>query len=299
LVTGGSGRLGRTVVADLAASGCEVIAADRVAPTSVGAEHTVTVDLLLPGAVAELVARIAPQAIVHLAAIPVPFVRPDDETYRVNTSLAFAVGEAAIAHDVGSVIMASSPTVLGYGDPGWQPAYLPFDETHPVAPWHAYAVSKVATEELVAWFSRRRSGCRFAAIRPCYVITPEEWDGAPTQAGHTVRERLEDPALAAISLFNYCDARDIASFCRRLITVNLQGGSSTEQAAAAADGQTFFVGAADGLASEPLAELLPTFHPTTTGLVDALTGTTPAFSIDRARSILGWEPRYSWRTELA
>ena len=305
LVTGGSGRLGRTVVAELAGRDHEVISVDRSPPDpgpgpgaaqpGVAAE-TVATDLLDEGAIPTLLERVKPDAVIHLAAIPVPFVRPDLETYRVNTSLAFGVCDAAVAAGVGSVVLASSPTVMGYGEPGWAPRYLPLDEAHPVRPAHAYALSKVATEQIAELFARQGGGTRFAAFRPCYVIAPEEWHGAPTQAGHTVRQRLDDPALGAVSLFNYCDARDVAGFLHRLITV-FDGDRPTD-GTETADGRTFFVGAADALAREPLAELLPRHHPTTEPHAAALTGTTPAFSIELARRLLDWTPSRSWRTEL-
>jgi UDP-glucose 4-epimerase len=129
---------------------------------------------------------------------------------------------------------------------------------------------------------------RYAAFRPCYVISPEEWEGAPTQQGHTVAERLADPALSAPALFNYVDARDVADF----LDVLLQNMDSIP------NGETFFVGAADALATSPLAELMPRFLPGSETLAAGLTGTSPAFSITKARELLGWTPKRSWRTEL-
>ncbi len=49
------------------------------------------------------------------------------------------------------------------------------------------------------------------------------------------------------------------------------------------NGQTFFVGAADALATAPLAELMPRFLPGSASLAAGLTGTSPAFSIAKAR----------------
>ncbi len=48
----------------------------------------------------------------------------------------------------------------------------------------------------------------------------------------------------------------------------------------------------------PLAELFPRFLPGSGPLTGHLTGTSPAFSIDKARELLGWEPKRTWRTEL-
>jgi nucleoside-diphosphate-sugar epimerase len=64
------------------------------------------------------------------------------------------------------------------------------------------------------------------------------------------------------------------------------------------NGQTFFVGAADALATAPLAELMPQFLPGSETIAAGLTGSSPAFSITKAREMLGWEPKRSWRTEL-
>jgi nucleoside-diphosphate-sugar epimerase len=64
------------------------------------------------------------------------------------------------------------------------------------------------------------------------------------------------------------------------------------------NGETFFVGAADALATAPLAELMPRFLPGSEALTSGLTGTSPAFSIAKAQELLGWQPKRSWRTEL-
>jgi len=197
----------------------------------------------------------------------------------------------AVRAGIPKIVAASSPTVLGYGAPkGWTPDRLPLDEDSPTRPWNAYALSKLLIEQSIAMLQRQTGDAvRFAAFRPCYVIAPEEWAGAPTQQGHTVRERLDDPALSAPALFNYVDARDVATFADTLL--------------AALDdipnGEVFFVGADDALAREPLSGLLPRFHPGTAAAAEALTGTSSAFSNAKAQRLLGWTPRHDWRTELA
>ncbi len=292
-VTGGSGRLGRSVVAGLAAAGHEVISVDRDGipadqlPAGVVQE---TGDLLAPGEAWRLLRESTPDAVIHLAAIAVPFSAPEDVIFATNTRLAYAVISAATELGVGKIVTASSPTVLGYGSPaGWVPDSFPVDERTTPRPWNAYALSKLIAEQTVQMFAAAQGGkIRYAAFRPCYVISPEEWEGAPTQQGHTVAERLADPALSAPALFNYVDARDVADF----LGVLLQKMDSIP------NGETFFVGAADALATAPLAELLPRFLPGSETLASGLTGTLPAFSITKARNLLGWQPTRSWRTEL-
>lgn len=294
LVTGGTGRLGRSVVAGLADAGHEVISVDRDAIPArqlpAGVEQ-LTADLLAPGEALRLLRETTPDAVIHLAAIAVPFSAPEDVIFSTNTRLAYAVISAATELRVGKIITASSPTVLGYGSPaGWLPESFPVDEETTPRPWNAYALSKLIAEQTMQMFAAAQGDAiRYAAFRPCYVISPEEWNGAPTQQGHTVRERLDDPALSAPALFNYVDARDVADFLDLLL----------QKMDSIPNGQTFFVGAADALAAEPLAALMPRFLPGSSELSAALSGTSPAFSIAKARDLLGWEPRRSWRTELA
>ncbi|QJU55699.1 NAD(P)-dependent oxidoreductase [Herbiconiux sp. KACC 21604] len=287
IVTGGSGRLGRSVVAVLAEAGHEVFSLDRAPVEGLPAEQVV-VDLAEEGAAAECFERIRPDGVVHLAAVAVPFSEPDRATFATNTDLAWTVLEASLSVGAASLLIASSPTVIGYGSPtGWKPAYLPIDEQHPRAPWNSYALSKLAVEELVAMAARRDGDrLRIGAFRPCYVIAPEEWEGAQTQQGHTVRERLDDPALSAVALFNYVDARDAGDFVRLWL----------EQAATLPNGTTFFVGAHDSLVTAPLPDALAQHVPAAGGYAIAADGA--VFSSHLAEELLGWRARRSWRTEL-
>lgn len=288
LVTGGSGRLGRSVVDALAAADHEVVSVDT-APESRDDVVTFPADLADAGECYSTLGRFRPDAIVHLAAIPAPFMRSEVRTFTTNTALAFNVCQAAFDLGIDDVLVASSPTVMGYGNPaGWQPEYLPLDEDHPVTPWNAYTMSKVATEDLVRGFASRGAG-RFHIFRPCFVVAPEEWRGAPGQGGRTIRQRLEAPDQAAGSLFNYVDARDAAEFVRLLL----------DKSALIPNGQTFFVSAADALADEPLSRLLPRYTTVPDELSEALPDTASAFDTGRARRLLGWEPQYAWRSELA
>jgi nucleoside-diphosphate-sugar epimerase len=226
--------------------------------------------------------------VIHLAAIATPFSRPESVIFKVNTQLAFNVCAASVALGVRNVVVASSPTVIGYGAPGgWAPAYLPIDEEHPVRPWNAYNLSKVVAEQTMKTFAEAGT-TRLAAVRPCFVIPPEEWAGAPTQSGHTVTERLDRPELAGVSLFNYIDSRDAAE----MVTVLVEALPELP------NGEVFFAGAQDALARKPLAELLPQVIPGTEPFAAGLTGASPAFSTRKAERLLGWQAKRSWRTEL-
>ncbi|MFF5205833.1 NAD-dependent epimerase/dehydratase family protein [Streptosporangium sp. NPDC000396] len=287
LVTGSAGRLGRSVVTSLARAGHEVIGVDSGPGTPSEAVASLPADLTDLGETYDVLARFRPDAVVHLAAVAAPFSRTDGVTFRTNAQLAFNVCQAASACGVGTVVVASSPTVIGYGAPrGWAPRYLPIDEEHPTEPWNAYSLSKLVAEQVMAAFARS-SDTRFAAVRPCFVVAPEEWAGAATQSGHTIAERLDRPEIAGVSLFNYVDARD----CAELIGAVLDRPDVPS-------GEVFFAGAADALAREPLAVLLPEVMPGTAEAAAALTGTSPAFSSAKAGRLLGWSAKRSWRTEL-
>src|SRR5699024_1071353 len=180
----------------LASRGHRVISVDTAPSRSELFVEGVIADLLDPSQREEVFTRARPEAVVHLAGIAVPFARSDAATLRINTLLAWEVLSAAATHGARSAVAASSPTVYGYNTPAWTPRYLPLDEEHPVEPWHSYGLSKAIIEETVRALARTSSSCVLSCVRPGYVVAPEEWEGAPTQQGHTMSERLRDPALA-------------------------------------------------------------------------------------------------------
>ncbi|WP_221585352.1 NAD(P)-dependent oxidoreductase [Microbacterium sp. G2-8] len=289
VVTGGAGRLGRSVVTQLAEHGHDVVSLDRELASDLRATQ-IEVDLLDAEQTREVLVRERPDAVVHLAAIAVPGALPDPEIFRINTQLVWSVLDGALAAQTGALLLASSPTVMGYGAPsGWEPRYLPLDEDHPTAPWNGYAASKVAMEEIVRMAVRQHGDTtRFGIFRPCYVIAPQEWDGAVTQQGHTVAERIADPTLSAVALFNYVDARDAGDFVATWIA----------RAHEAPNGSTFFVGAPDALVEGATADAVRTHLPALASHAGDLAGHESVFSSARAERLLGWRATRLWRDHL-
>ena len=82
LVTGGSGFLGRGVVAGLAAAGHEVTSGDLRVPEGSGSVEHVRLDVTDPGAVSAAVA--GHEAVVHLASVVDPDGMGRDAAYRVD-----------------------------------------------------------------------------------------------------------------------------------------------------------------------------------------------------------------------
>lgn len=289
VVTGGSGRLGRTVLRTLKAQGHDVLNAD-LHPTPEA--EFFGVDLMNAGDAYQAIRRADARAVVHLAALTTPLQRPEQSLLSANVTTTFNVYQAAFDLGLRTVINVGSPSAVGYGDSAnWIPRYLPLDEDHPLEPYNAYSFSKQFSEEVMRFFLRRSGGhLRTFTVRPCFVVAPEEWqDEASIQGGGTIRNRLENPDLAVTSLFNYVDARDAATLIVRLLDV----------AEDIPNGEIFYAGAADALATEPLADLLPRYFPKLAAMAAELTGTRPAFSTRKAEQLLGWRPRYSWRTEVS
>ena len=102
VVTGGSGKLGRAVVRDLAEHGWQVTVLDRVA--SPGAPASVTrVDLTDYGQVLGALTRLddrhdSVDAVVHLAAIPAPGILTDAATFHNNVVGTFNVFQACLLY---------------------------------------------------------------------------------------------------------------------------------------------------------------------------------------------------------
>jgi GDP-4-dehydro-6-deoxy-D-mannose reductase len=142
LVTGAAGFVGQHLVARLARAGCEVAATDRELDVADGA------------AVAAALARLRPDAVVHLAAqSSVALSRRDPAlTYRVNYRGTLALLEAAREHAPDArLLVVGSADVYGPGSPG----AAPFREDSPLRPTSPYACSKAAADLLAAGFARR------------------------------------------------------------------------------------------------------------------------------------------------
>ena len=160
LFTGGSGKAGRHIIPMLVEAGHRVLNADLV-PLDLPGVDNLIVDLTDPGQVWGALTSYAGfdelepgtglprfDAVVHFAALARILIKPDCETYRVNTLSTYNVMEAAVKLGIPKVIFASSETTYGvcFADGELKPDYIPVDEDHRTVPHDAYAMSKVANE---------------------------------------------------------------------------------------------------------------------------------------------------------
>ncbi len=282
-VTGGSGKLGRAVVADLTEHGYEVVVLDRVPPADPGALARFTrVDLTDYGQVIEAVTAIDERyrgldALVHLAAIPGPGIAGNAATFVNNITSTYHVFAAARAAGVRSIVWASSETLLGlpFETP---PPYLPVDEEYPVRPETSYALAKALEEQMARHFCRWDPQLRMVGLRFSNVMEPSDYAAFPSFEA--------DPRLRKWNLWGYIDARDGAQAVR----LGLERGTPGVEA--------FVIANADTVMSTPSAQLAATYFPDVE-VRGKLAGTQTLLSIDKARRLLGYEPQHSWRDEVA
>jgi len=140
LVTGIAGFTGRYVAQELALAGYEVFG--TTTPGSATAPGVIGVDLLDREGLAAAVQQVAPDVVVHLAAIAFVAHSDVDQIYRVNVVGTRNLLEALAGapKQPSAVLVASSANIYGNTD-------VPvIHEDVPAAPANDYAVSKLAME---------------------------------------------------------------------------------------------------------------------------------------------------------
>ncbi len=276
VVTGGSGGIGHIICMDLVQHGYEVVNATRSAPKQPqpGVQFIQTnMDDL--GQV--LVAFAGADAVMHIAAIPNPLKNPANVVFNDNVTGTYNVCEACYALGVGTVIYASSINHLGldfrYRD--FTPDYFPVDEDHRPLAQDPYALSKVASEEVLRGF-HRRAGMRTISIRPPAVVLPEEYQ-------KRFDANRKDPLVAGGFLWTYIDVRDLATIFRLAL-------EHTEVV-----DDIIYGTAEDAWAERPLAELVPQYFAQAGDKARFLTGTQAGVTNEKAKRLLGFEQQYRWR----
>ena len=277
-LTGSSGKLGTVVARELGAAGHEVIGFDRVGARGPG---FVQIDLTDYGQVVDAFGAVGDQhdgvdAIVHLGAVPAPGIRPDIATFHNNMAATFNVFHAATRLGIDRVVYASSETVQGlpFDVP---PPYLPVDEDYPARPESVYSLVKHLEEQLAIELVRWHPGLSITALRFSNVMVPEDYAEFPSFDA--------DAQTRKWNAWSYIDARDGAQAVQRAL----------ENAPAGFD--RFLIAAADTVMSRPNAELVAEVFPDVEvrgdlGTHDSL------FSTAKARRLLGYEPRHSWRDHV-
>ena len=285
--TGGSGKAGRHVVPWLRDRGYEILNLD-LQPLDCAGVPTLTTELTDSGQVFNALSMHfgfdglatgrgpAPlDAVVHFAAVPRILIRPDNETFRINTVSTYNVIEAAMKLGIRKVIIASSETTYGVcfaeGDKDYHA--FPIEEDYDVDPMDSYGLSKVVNEKTARAFAER-FGADIYALRIGNVIEPHEYGMFPGF--------LADPLSRKRNAWSYIDARDLAQIVHRAIATD---GLGFEVFNAVNDTIT---------ADEPAEAFLKRWCPQTP-ITRQMGEREAPISNRKARELLGFREEHDWR----
>jgi len=285
IVTGGSGKAGRATIRELLAHGYQVMNVDTVAPAEPLC-HFMKTDLSDLGQAVDALRLAAgtidrrrmsigePSAVIHLAGIPAPGLAPDATIFQNNMMTTYNVFSAAIRAGLRRVVCASSETTYGIPFTRSPPLAAPITEEHRLAPESGYALAKVLCERAASEMNRWNPGTTFAGLRISNIFEEKDYE--------TIPSFWNDPALRRWNLWSWVDARDVAQACRLGIEADLSGA------------EVFTIAAADTLMKTASRDLMAAGFPETK--VDAGLGEFETLlSIEKARRMLGYSPRHSWR----
>ena len=274
-VTGGSGKLGRTVVRELREAGHHVVALDATGERGPG---FVRVDLTDYGQTVDAILGVEEQidgldAIVHLAAIPAPGIQGDAATFHNNIRVTYNVFQSARRAGIRNIVYASSETVLGlpFDVP---PPYIPVDEDYPARPESTYSLVKHLEEQMAIELVRWDPALKIVALRFSNVMDPSDYAAFPSFDA--------DARARKWNLWGYIDARDGAQAVMRALEWDATGFDR------------FIIAAADTVMSRPNDELVAEVFPGVP-LKRELGRNDTLLSIDKARRVLGYAPQHSWR----
>jgi GDP-6-deoxy-D-talose 4-dehydrogenase len=230
LITGGTGFTGRLLAERLRQDGHDVIALGRGPENEAGA---VNLDLCDLDALTHSLKDVRPVAVVHLAGIAAPSHGNVDEIYSANVigtaNLFAALTAGRIAPRI--VIVASSAQLYAVPD-----GERLLAEDAPVEPRTHYAVSKHATEEIAAIYSRQF---------PVLVTRPFNYTGPGQRTNFLIpkivqhyADRRSEIRLGNLDLFrDFSDVRRVVEAYSRLLsqsttlaTVNICSGRAVRLA---------------------------------------------------------------------
>jgi nucleoside-diphosphate-sugar epimerase len=274
-LTGGSGKLGRSVLARLRAEGHEVLNLDR---DGVRGPGFLRIDLTDYGQVIDAFSGVDDQAngfdaVVHLGAIPAPGIAPDVATFHNNMLSSYNVFQAARRAGIRRIVYASSETVLGLPF-DTDPPYIPVDEEYPARPESTYSLVKHLEEQMAIELVRWDPELSITALRFSNVMDPEDYarfDGFQ-----------DDATLRKWNLWGYIDGRDGAQAVLKALQTAPPGF------------ERFIIAAADTVMRRPSAELAAEVFPGVQ-VTREVGGSETLLSIDKARRLLGFAPEHSWQ----
>ncbi|WP_408959535.1 NAD-dependent epimerase/dehydratase family protein [Natrinema sp. 74] len=289
-VTGGNGRVGRSVIAHLTDEGHRTVNCSRGERDEERADAYLTTDLLDAGEVYGSLAKSDADAVVHLGMIPTPETTPGFRTYESNALSSYHVLEAAGELGIDTVALASSLSAMGGG---YEPEpiavdYLPVDEAHPLRPSTAYGIGKQTLEITADGFARRSADRprTITSLRFPWIVDDDLARETFREADRTLAGLREAGAFHAQrnTLFSYVHLSDAVDLVRRTVEATFDGH------------ERVWVSAPDTSADAPSRELAATVFPDA-DTRDALGEGDHTSLIDtaKAETLFDWTPEWSWR----
>jgi nucleoside-diphosphate-sugar epimerase len=286
--TGGSGKAGKHVIPYLLDQGHRVMNVDLI-PLNYPGVDNLAADITDSGQMFNAMSSYAGldeleagngmpkfDAVVHFAAVPRILIRPDNETFRVNTIGTYNVIEAAVKLGIKKIIIASSETTYGicFSDGKTNPNALPLEEDYDVNPMDSYGLSKVVNEKTARSF-QRRSGFDIYALRIGNVIEPHEY-------AELFPHYFKNPEVRRRNAFCYIDARDLGQIVDLCLKKNDLGY------------QIFNAGNDHNGAIIPSKELAEQFFPGVP-ITRELDEHEALFSNRKIREVLGFKEQHNWQ----
>jgi UDP-glucose 4-epimerase len=281
LVTGARGKVGAATVAALVDAGHDVTATDGGRPVFEARREAVAytqADLTDAGDAFAVVR--GQEAVVHAAAIPDPTSNPPHRVFQNNLMALFNTLEAAVRFGVARFVNLSSETVPGFFFPErpWLPDYVPVDEQHPVRPQDPYATAKHFGEQLLDG-AVRRSDITGVSLRPSWV----QWEGNYEE---NIGPWMREPTVSE-GFWAYIDVYDLADAIRLAV----ERSTPAHEVA--------YIASPDIASHESLEVLARRFHGDAAPEIRPSEEPRPnGISIAKARRLLGYDPRRSWRDYL-
>ena len=269
LVTGSRGRIGSVIVQQLEAAGHSVVEYDKVMGND-----------MLDGA-AVRAAAIGCDGIIHLASLIGRMTDDPDETMAVGLQGTWHVLMAAKEAGCKRVVTFSSVNALGIFMGQHVPDYFPIDDDHPARPRSTYGMMKRLGEHMCEEFTFN-TGITTICLRPPGVTLPEYYVMS--------RERRSaDPESEWRKNWEYgavCHVQDVAAAAILGLTCPDPG-------------HVTLILCADDIASDtPSREMAAKVHPEVPWRGGAEYDADPYKALvdnSKAKRVLGWQPKYTWR----
>jgi len=274
VITGTAGLLGPYVVDHFLEQGYDVLSVDLNTPKELKCRHW-TVDLNDLGQVYGMLQ--GAYGVVHLAAIPRADIYPNGTTFQNNIMGSYNIMEACGHLGIKKVVIASSECAYGlcFAKEDLVPEYVPVDEKHPAWAEDCYGIAKIAAE-VAAEGLHRRYGTQIISMRLGNIITPEMYN-------KNFPRFINDTYIRMRNLWNYIDARDIATACQLAIEVEGLGA------------QVMNIGADDTCQDIKSIDLVKAEFPELTDIRSDINGYQPIYCNKKAKEMLGWNPVHFWR----